>query len=157
MVFLYLSLNLLLYNTADNGLFLKLWGIKSCIFAAMSVYLSMRYSLQMCELSDYRDKNRIIQTELVQKKTEEENLRLEAFHDLLTGCYNRQYAMEAVAGLLKEHKRFTLCFADLDGLKTVNDQYGHGTGDLYLSLIHIFFRAIWRCCFSFARSFFSLR
>lgn len=131
-MFLYLFLNLLLYQSRGNGMLLKLWGIKSCVFALMGTYLGMRYSLQMCGLSDYREQNRAIQRELVQKEREERALRAIAYRDVLTGAYNRPYALETMARLLEQQSPFTLCFMDLDHLKEVNDRHGHAAGDRYL-------------------------
>lgn len=131
-MFLYLFLNLLIYQAQDNGVLLKLWGVKSCVFTMMGTYLGIRYTLQMCERSDYQDQNRLIQRELLQKAKEEEALRAEAYRDTLTGCYNRQYAGEAVVRLLEGGRQFSLCFVDLDHLKRVNDQFGHIEGDQYL-------------------------
>lgn len=131
-MFFYLFLNLLIYQSRDNGLLLKLWGIKSCIFSLAGSYLGMRYSMKMCELSDCRDKSRFIRQELAQKSREEAGLRTAAYHDALTGVYNRQFAMDTIHKLLELHQPFVLCFVDLDRLKEVNDTYGHDEGDRYL-------------------------
>ena len=73
-----------------------------------------------------------IQRELEEKQKEEERLRQQAIHDMLTGLYNRQYAEEKIASLMEQKVRFIICFLDLDGLKTVNDRYGHEAGDWYI-------------------------
>lgn len=131
-MFLYLFLNLLIYYTKANGLLLKLWGIKSCIFVTVGTYLGIRFSQQMCDLSDYRNRNHLIRQELLIKSREEEALRTEAYQDALTSCYTRLYADKRLAGFQKEGRPFSICFADLDGLKQVNDRYGHEMGDRYL-------------------------
>lgn len=131
-MFVYLFLNLLLYQSPGNQLLLKLWGIKSCVFSLMGTYLGMRYSLQMCRLSDYRERNRVLRQELVQKEREEQALRSTAYRDPLTGVYNRPYILEQLNALLLRRAPFTLCFLDLDDLKGVNDRCGHNEGDRYL-------------------------
>ncbi len=56
-----------------------------------------------------------------------------ASHDALTGLLNRGAAMEALARDLARAKRdgssLLALFIDLDGLKAINDTYGHATGD----------------------------
>lgn len=131
-MFLYLFLNLLLYQSHGNNAVLKLWGIKSTIFALVGSYLGLRYSLKMCELSDYREQNRTIRQTLVQSEQEEERLSAMAYRDMLTGMFSRQYVLEQLEGLLQRRARFVLCFLDLDDLKGVNDRYGHAEGDRYL-------------------------
>ena len=60
-------------------------------------------------------------------------LRELALRDELTGLYNRRGFLTLAEHQLKAHSRkaqpMTLFFADLDGLKTVNDTWGHEAGD----------------------------
>lgn len=53
--------------------------------------------------------------------------------DELTGLYNRRGFLTLAAEDLRQARRrqteLVLAFADLDGLKTVNDRYGHAEGD----------------------------
>ena len=77
-------------------------------------------------------KNLLIEQELEERQWEEERLKRQAVLDDLTGCYNRQYAEETLDSLVKQKLDFSLCFLDLDGLKNVNDRYGHEEGDRYL-------------------------
>lgn len=85
-------MNLLIYQTKENGLSLKLWGIKSCVFVTAGTYLGICFAQQMCDLSDFRNRNHLIRQELFLKSQEEEKLRVEAYEDRLTGCYTRLYA-----------------------------------------------------------------
>lgn len=53
--------------------------------------------------------------------------------DPLTGLYNRfglaRYAQSRYEQCAIEGKPYMLLFADMDGLKHINDKYGHGAGD----------------------------
>lgn len=74
------------------------------------------------------------------------NKRIEEMYksDALTGLYNR-------SGFIKEYDKLigstddglTLILADLDGLKAINDNYGHGEGDVAIREVALALRA---CC-----------
>jgi len=57
-----------------------------------------------------------------------------AYHDALTGAYNRAAFSEDIQRLLTPDSKQSLClaFIDLDKFKLVNDTYGHLVGDEYL-------------------------
>lgn len=63
------------------------------------------------------------------------NRRLDELYvrDSLTGCYNRfgleKYGREAFTSYLEKHGYVYLIFADIDNMKSINDQYGHEAGD----------------------------
>ena len=65
-----------------------------------------------------------------------EALREKATYDPLTGLYNRGTGLLLLPHELDRARRsrtpLTLCFIDLDGLKPVNDNFGHDEGDLLL-------------------------
>lgn len=69
---------------------------------------------------------------------ERENDR-RARHDALTGLTNRSGLSDAVATCLTPARlrgdALALLFLDLDGFKTVNDTYGHATGDMLLKMV----------------------
>lgn len=59
-----------------------------------------------------------------------------SYHDQLTGLYNRwyldEYSRTGFEVCLRSNQPFLLFSLDLDGLKKVNDQYGHAMGDQYI-------------------------
>lgn len=59
--------------------------------------------------------------------------------DTFSGIYNRNGFVRATNELYKlcveKKKNIMLMFIDLDGLKAINDTYGHGTGDIAISSI----------------------
>ena len=65
-----------------------------------------------------------------------DELRLTALTDSLTGLPNRRMAAEHLDRLLARARRhdrpFALVLADIDHFKAVNDAHGHGVGDLTL-------------------------
>jgi two-component system cell cycle response regulator len=56
-----------------------------------------------------------------------------ALTDVLTGVYNRRYALRHMEGLMKRvgdtGKALSVMVCDLDRFKSVNDSYGHAAGD----------------------------
>jgi diguanylate cyclase (GGDEF)-like protein len=59
-------------------------------------------------------------------------LEQHAYQDTLTGLHNRFYGVQVLTRWIEESRCFSLCFADLDNLKYVNDTYGHAEGDIYI-------------------------
>lgn len=56
--------------------------------------------------------------------------------DALTGLYNRSGFAKAYKKLIQDRvEQVTVVLADLDGLKFINDLYGHGEGDIAISTI----------------------
>ena len=75
-----------------------------------------------------------------------DELRLQARFDSLTGCRNRRYFLEEVGSELKRSARFafpcSLAVLDIDHFKAVNDQHGHAVGDV---LLKHFAQTVSRC------------
>jgi len=76
---------------------------------------------------------------LLRKVRDEAELRLQASTDLLTGAMNRRVALmflEKQVGLAaRKGESLSAAYVDLDGLKSVNDSFGHAEGDAYISAI----------------------
>jgi diguanylate cyclase (GGDEF)-like protein len=63
------------------------------------------------------------------KKREEEIIYLN-HHDLLTGLYNRAYLQKEILRLdNEEHLPLSVIIGDINGLKLINDSFGHAEGD----------------------------
>ncbi|MGE5391494.1 MAG: diguanylate cyclase domain-containing protein [Deltaproteobacteria bacterium] len=77
--------------------------------------------------------------DITHHKLAEEQLRLYAATDVMTGVLNRRTGMAVLETQLQLCKRnnsqLTVCFVDLNDLKGVNDHYGHAEGDAYIMLI----------------------
>lgn len=78
----------------------------------------------------------IVITDISLKKEQEERLRKLAATDRLTNIMNRRmgikYLEKQIERVKRENITVTVCFVDLNGLKTVNDRYGHQEGDRIL-------------------------
>lgn len=65
----------------------------------------------------------------------EDGLRFAGLHDVMTGLANRRGLYEHLTSRLSEGGRVSVLFLDVDRLKSINDAYGHPTGDLFLRTI----------------------
>ena len=81
-----------------------------------------------------------IRTDITERKNMEEALRKGeekllqmAFRDTLTGIPNRRHFLSMLDDVLEDarlhDRKFAVVYFDMDGLKTINDTYGHEVGD----------------------------
>jgi PleD family two-component response regulator len=102
------------------------------IVLLFSVYLVYQQTLIM------RMRNQI--SDQISSLAKVENLTNEVYKlaalDPLTGLYNRrsgeQRLLEEISRALRHGRPLTLLLLDLDGLKQINDQFGHAAGDAVL-------------------------
>ena len=89
----------------------------------------------------YDKDNKIIGTfgitkDITEKKKSEEKIKYLSFHDTLTGLYNRAYFDEELRRLdTGRQLPVTIVMGDVNGLKVINDAYGHEKGDQFLKKI----------------------
>jgi len=78
------------------------------------------------------DSYEIIVENITQQRKLEDHLRQQAAKDPLTGLANYRHLVETVDSEIKRSERtargFALLFLDLDGLKQINDRFGHLVG-----------------------------
>ncbi len=66
----------------------------------------------------------------------EEDIKYFGFHDSLTGLYNRDYIEEEIKRLNNSRQLpISIIMADVNGLKLINDTFGHNDGDQLLKKI----------------------
>ncbi len=72
-------------------------------------------------------------TDLSIEKSKENEIIYLSYHDQLTGLFNRRYLIEALERMNNLHNMpIAVIMADMDGLKMMNDVFGHAVGDIYL-------------------------
>ena len=77
-----------------------------------------------------------ISRDITEKKKAEEKIKYLSFHDVLTGLYNRAYFEEEIKRLdTGRQLPITVVMGDVNGLKLLNDAYGHDMGDILLRKI----------------------
>lgn len=75
-------------------------------------------------------------TEFLQKRKTETRIKQMSYHDPLTGLYNRyQYTEKLQALTSRPPAHLGIVYMDIDGLKKVNESYGHSYGDLFITEI----------------------
>jgi diguanylate cyclase (GGDEF)-like protein/PAS domain S-box-containing protein len=94
----------------------------------LKVRLSGREVSNEGEIGSYE----IIVEDITQQRKLEDHLRQQAAKDPLTGLANYRHLVETVDTEIKRSERtareFALLFLDLDGLKVINDRFGHIVG-----------------------------
>lgn len=71
-------------------------------------------------------------SDVTRERQEKDVLQSKAYYDAAFGIRNRRFFLEYMEKALQESKTITLCYLDLDGLKFVNDRFGHLEGDNYI-------------------------
>ncbi len=66
--------------------------------------------------------------DVTERKSKEKELMHHSYHDDLTGLYNRRYYNE-ISQKIKTMQDVGIVLADLNGLKLINDVFGHAQGD----------------------------
>ena len=89
------------------------------------------------------------------RKLQEDEIRHQAHHDMLTGLPNRllfnDRMRQALLGAEREQHKLAVIFFDLDKFKPVNDTHGHAVGDLLLQQVATRVRAALRASDTLAR------
>lgn len=114
-------------------------------------------SMELVPSIEYSDENQVlmlyirdIQDEYVSELHYQKELEYQCNTDILTGLWNRYYYNKYVQHLVRRDvKSIGMIFADLNGLKKINDQQGHAGGDKFIKrfatiLVHSFGKEF--CC-----------
>ncbi|MGL5677360.1 MAG: GGDEF domain-containing protein [Cellulosilyticaceae bacterium] len=134
-VYVYMMIHAcLLYTTTETTRFIwahinvALCGLLSFILTIVYAYIFARLQLYV---SKYNKLSHCIQEEEAAAKA----LEVEATRDAFTGCRTRELAVQRLQHYLEKHMAFYIILIDIDGLKKVNDAYGHTEGDFYIQKV----------------------
>lgn len=79
-----------------------------------------------------------VMEDITMQKEAKQQIQHLAYHDSLTGLPTRQLMMKrlekALSSALQEKEKVAVLFLDLDGFKSVNDNFGHAAGDELLKI-----------------------
>lgn len=86
--------------------------------------------------------------DITERKLVERQLEYYAYTDPLTGISNRRTGLiileRALHMAARQKRPISACYVDLDGLKTVNDRYGHDEGDYMIVTVSGIVKSILR-------------
>ncbi len=75
-------------------------------------------------------------TDISEMKEKQKRIEFLSYHDHLTGLYNRRFFEEELRRLdTARNLPLTVVMADVNGLKLINDAFGHTAGDLLLATV----------------------
>lgn len=143
-IYIYMILCLEIFSLTSNDILLKLWPLKSAIFAYIFVILVIRYEVKMIKIDSYKKRTQQIKKEIVSWNESDKRLYLDTYQDELTQYYNRRYAMQLFKQWDKELRKGIICFIDIDYLKSVNDNFNHIVGDQYICAITEILRTVFK-------------
>ena len=81
----------------------------------------------------------LVLRDLTEERESRAELEYQAYHDSLTGLPNRRLLQErferALARSRRNSRSFAVVLLDMNGFKTINDRFGHDTGDELLKCV----------------------
>lgn len=131
----YLMAQFLLYSSETNNLPAKIWSLAACLYVSFGYSCILFFALKMSYLYHLDQENKVMQTKLRSFMSEERSLRRATDLDTTTGVCSRGVGDDFFRKFMQEYTSFQVSLIDLDGLKYVNDHYGHEAGDAYLKTV----------------------
>lgn len=128
----FLLLDGILCSLSIEWKLLPLFLLCSTLLLEFYLYRFLKHIYSILKVHYLEDEHQRLMEELEQQELIERELRRREERDAMTGIYSRRYVLEKTEELLREKRRFSLVYLDLDKLKMVNDQDGHEAGDSYL-------------------------
>ncbi len=116
------------FATVENNIFI----ITFCIKAIIAYLLSLYFSYKFTSLTLKSAKSKVILESYYSKKEDLNSMKKEVAFDSHTGTHSRLFMEETLTTYINNHEEFYVVLLDIDGLKYVNDNYGHAEGDFYI-------------------------
>ena len=122
-----------LYIATDNNQADTIYQLLSAVISILYFALVM---VMMHYLSNLKDKERSYQdsvSEISRQNSEIMNIEEKSRIDAMTGFLVRDVFEDLLKDCIAKREKSILVFMDIDGLKIVNDKYGHIEGDWYIT------------------------
>lgn len=109
---------------------LSIIGLLTIIIYRLSYKNFKIKSIVEAKTRDLKEMNSILREKEKIIKQEKDKIEYQSYHDRLTGLYNRRYFEKKIKELdIKNKIPISIIIVDVNGLKIVNDNYGHQKGD----------------------------
>ena len=93
-------------------------------------YLNKKLMHTIASLQEF---NRQLEHEISERSKYARQVEYMSYHDILTGMFNRRYLNEIIEGMdSPNYFPITIAMGDVNGLKLINDSFGHISGDRLL-------------------------
>lgn len=100
--------------------------------ASRTVLMNIINAIKTGEVKQAPKLEAMLSKAIISNKERELTYVRQATIDALTGCKNRRAFDNDVAALMKEDAAFSLALIDIDNFKSINDTWGHLSGDIVL-------------------------
>lgn len=135
-VYIYIIVNTTNFYTLDYYPALPWLHIKIGVCGIIGFLISLIYGYMLGKLLLFENRTVEIEQIIQDQQGEQEKLRNMAYFDVATNTYKRAYGVEYLEESIESNKSvFSVVFFDLDGLKMVNDKFGHNEGDIYIQSV----------------------
>ncbi len=117
-------------KSLDNDIDPDVSGHKVLISADGTQRVIEITSAQITENNQESNRVVLVIRDSTERRERHRQIEYLSYHDQLTGLYNRHFFDEELKRLdQKRNIPFSIVVADINGLKTINDAFGHQTGD----------------------------
>lgn len=135
-IYVYMIVNTTNFYTLDYYPTLPWLHIKIGVCGIIGFLISLVYAFMLGKLLLFENRTVEIEQIIQDQQGEQEKLRNIAYFDIATNSYKRAYGVEYLEESIESNKSiFSVVFFDLDGLKMVNDKFGHNEGDIYIQSV----------------------
>lgn len=95
-------------------------------------WMAVKYGIRLARSQLFAEQVLTLEESIAMHQSRKKMLEEMAAIDSMTSCGSREFCIKRLEELYSGKEIFTMAFVDLDGLKEVNDKYGHNIGDSYI-------------------------